>query len=92
MHYTGMKKRQATRDFDPIQAAFDMTDSNGDGHITAYEFANYYVTNMPGFGLSYSQWVQAFGLTMPKVDANGNGTLEVDGKYCYRFHRKLLDI
>ena len=74
-----MKKRYATRDFDPIQVAFDMTDSNDDGHITAVEFANYYVTNMPGFGLSHKQWVQAFGLTVPKVDTNGNGMLEVHG-------------
>ena len=76
-----MKKRQVTRAFDPIQAAFDMTDTDGDGHITDHEFANYYVTNMPGFGLSYSQWIQAFGLTIPKVDTNGNGKLEVHGMF-----------
>ena len=85
----GMKKRQDTRESDPVQAAFDMTDSNGDGHIAADEFANSYVSKMQGHGLNHSQWIHSFGLTVPTVDTNGNGTLEVNGMYCNRFNRKL---
>ena len=92
MHYIGMKKRQAIKDVDPIQLAFDMTDSNDDGHVTENEFASYCVNNMPSLHMSYNIWVEAFRKVMHTVDANGNGTLEVDGKYCYRFHRKLLDL
>ena len=87
-----MKKRHAIKYANPIQLAFDMTDSNDDKHITAHEFASFCVTNMPTLDLSYSQWVRDFHLAMREVDVNGNGTLEVDGMYCYRFHRKLLDL
>jgi Ca2+-binding EF-hand superfamily protein len=57
MYHTALKKRQVTRDFDPVQVAFDMTDGNGDGHITATEFAHFYVTTMPNSGLTKDQWV-----------------------------------
>ena len=81
MYHTALKKRQVTRDFDPLQAAFDMTDANGNGHITATEFANFYVTNMPSFGLSLEQWVTQFDLAMPQIDTNGNKMLEIHGMY-----------
>jgi Ca2+-binding EF-hand superfamily protein len=81
MHHTALKKRQVTRDFDPVQVAFDMTDANGDGHIEAYEFADFYVTNMPSFGLNHKQWLTGFRQVVPKIDTNGNGTLEIDGMY-----------
>jgi Ca2+-binding EF-hand superfamily protein len=42
-----------------VQQAFDMTDANGDGHITAHEYASFYVVVAPTFDLSYVQWVQA---------------------------------
>ena len=81
MHHTALKKRQVTRDFDPLQTAFDMTDANGNGHIDADEFAKFYVTNMPSFGLNYNQWLTSFRQAMPHIDTNGNGTLEIDGMY-----------
>ena len=89
MHHTGMKKRQDTRNVH-VQQAFDMTDANGDGHITAHEYASFYVVVAPTFDLSYVQWVQALAMNLPQVDTNGNGTLEVDGMYCNRIYRHIL--
>ena len=81
MYHTALKKRQVTRDFDPIQVAFDMTDTDGDGHITATEFADFYVTNMPSFSLTRKEWVAQFKQYVPRIDTNGNGMLEIHGMY-----------
>ena len=91
MHHTGMKKRQDTSNVNYVQTAFDMTDANGDGHITAHEYATFYVNNAPTFGLSYVQWVQALAMTLSQVDTNDNGKLEIDGMYCKRIQREFTD-
>ena len=72
-------------DEDAYAGAFYMTDLNGDGHITASEWALFYTTSdlkgLPKY--SYGTWIRAFEnqINEPGFDKNHNGQMEFNGKF-----------
>lgn len=82
IHKRKRKRAQPDRGYvDADAGAFRLIDANHNGHITAAEFADYYVENVPQFGLTKAQWKYSFRRTIRlRFPYDRNGQLEIGGK------------
>lgn len=75
------KRKRTQPDLENVDVdaeAFKLIDGNHNGHITAVEFANYYVENVPQLPLTYAQWIYSFRRTIRlRFPYDRNGQLEL---------------